>query len=530
MGKPSEEVKAGPSNGLRRSTEVWARIFQSRGSKTWVVGSCALFVFTLGVFARTVERDVNLGYLYAIPLTVAAGFLRRWQIVVMAFASALLLEMGSPTPWSTDWGARLATITVAFGATGLFVKELTRNQQFALERSRHLEARQKLEDQLRHAQRLEAVGRLAGGVAHDFNNVLCVIMAYSEAILRKMGADGTFRKDVQQIRTAADRGARLTRQLLVFSRREKVEPAPLNLNDAVTRVDEMLRRLIGQDIDLQLKLQPHLQRVTADAGLMEQMIMNLAVNARDAMPRGGRLVIATGLAEVVEGAAPLRDLAPGSYVTLTVSDTGTGMDKDAQEHLFEPFFTTKEAGKGTGLGLSMVYGIVKQSSGHIGFVSEPGRGTVFTIYLPAMVDTDDWYEEPAEPAAKAGAGADAGRVLLVEDYEPIRTLAADLLRSNGYTVVEAQDAREAISLAEQQRLRFDLLLTDVAMPKMSGQELAQRLTSQRPGMPVLYMTGYTDDVFGKGPMIPAGAALLEKPFVPDSLLEAVRSVLDGSRP
>ena len=527
MKKTFEEAKAGTNTGLRRSAEWWGRIFQSHDSKLWVVGGCALFVLTLGGFARIVERDVNLGYLYAIPLTVAAGFLRRWQILVMAFASALLLEMGSPSPWSTDFGVRLATITVAFGATGLFVKELTRNQQFALERSRHLEARQKLEDQLRHAQRLEAVGRLAGGVAHDFNNVLCVIMAYSDTLLRKIGPDAAYRKDVEQIRTAADRGARLTRQLLVFSRREKVEPAALDLNQVVVRVDEMLRRLIGQDIELELQLQARLKRVTADMGLIEQMIMNLAVNARDAMPKGGRLVIGTAEAEVKEGL--LRDIPPGSYVTLTVSDTGTGMDERTQEHLFEPFFTTKEAGRGTGLGLSMVYGIVKESNGSIRFMSEAGRGTTFTIYLPAR-DIEDEPDEALSPVRISGdSPGEAGRVLLVEDYEPIRTIAAEVLRSNGYVVVEAQDAREAMSLAAKHRVGFDLLLTDVAMPKVSGQELAQKLTAERPEMPVLYMTGFADHVLGRGPIVPAGAKLLEKPFVPDSLLEAVRSALDQVR-
>jgi signal transduction histidine kinase/CheY-like chemotaxis protein len=488
-------------------------------------------VFILGVIARTLQRDVNLGYLYAIPLTVAAGFLKRWQILIMAFFSALLLEMGSTAPWSPDYAARIATITVAFGATGLFVKELTRNQQFALERSRHLEARQRLEDQLRHAQRLEAVGRLAGGVAHDFNNVLCVIMGYSESVLRKMSANYPFRKDVEQIRTAADRGARLTRQLLVFSRRQKVEPAALNLNDVVSRLAEMLLRLIGQDIDLELKLQPRLKRVMADVGLIEQMVMNLAVNSRDAMPNGGSLLIATSGVEICRANAPLPDMAAGSYVTLTVSDSGTGMDTDAQEHLFEPFYTTKEPGKGTGLGLSMVYGIVKESNGHIGFTSERGHGTTFSIYLPALEMADDSGELAAPHVSHSARSSEVGRVLLVEDYAPIRTLAAELLRNSGYTVVEAQDAAEAISLAGQQRQGFDLLLTDVAMPKMSGQELARRLTLEWPRMPVLYMTGYADDVdvLGQRPTLPAGAALLEKPFVPDSLLEAVRSALEVPR-
>jgi two-component system cell cycle sensor histidine kinase/response regulator CckA len=520
--------RANTPHGLSRSTQAWARIFESRGSKTWIVGGCALFVFTLGLIARTVERDINLGYLYAIPLTIAAGFLKRWQILFMAFASALLLEMGSATPWSPDYIARLATITVAFGATGLFVKELTRNQQFAVERSRHLEARQKLENQLRHAQRLEAVGRLAGGVAHDFNNVLCVIMGYSASLLQKIGQEGAHRKDVEQIRTAADRGARLTRQLLVFSRREKVEPTALDLNQVVSHIDEMLRRLIGQDIDLVLKLKPGLRRITADAGLIEQMIMNLVVNARDAMPQGGRLIIGTAGIEIVEGRSPARDLAPGSYVILTVSDTGTGMDEDAQEHVFEPFFTTKEAGKGTGLGLSMVYGIVKESNGQIGFVSEPGRGTTFTIYLPATEIADEPSEVSSSFTKPIEAAAETRRVLLVEDYEPIRTLAAEVLRNNGYTVTEAQDAREAISLAQQQRHSFDLLLTDVAMPKMSGPELAQKLTSEKPELPVLYMTGFAD-VLTQSPKLPAGATLLEKPFVPESLLEAVRSALEQAR-
>jgi two-component system cell cycle sensor histidine kinase/response regulator CckA len=527
--KNIEEARSVSNHGLRRSTQIWARIFQSRGSKLWVVGGCALFVITLGAFARVVERDINLGYLYAIPLTVAAGFLRRWQILVMAFASALLLEMGSPSPFSADFGVRLATITVAFGATGLFVKELTRNQQFALERSRDLEARQKLEDQLRHSQRLEAVGRLAGGVAHDFNNVLCVIMAYSESLLRKIGSDTAYRKDMEQIRTAADRGARLTRQLLVFSRREKVEPTALDLNEVVSRVDDMLRRLIGQDIELELQLHPRLKRVTADLGLIEQMIVNLAVNARDAMPQGGRLVIGTSETVIGESNGPLPDLPPGTYVTLTITDTGTGMDDRTQEHLFEPFFTTKEPGKGTGLGLSMVYGIVKESNGSIRFSSEAGRGTTFTIHLPALEAVD----EPSQSLRAAGAAAhsagEAGRVLLVEDYEPIRSIAAEVLRNNGYVVVEAQDAREALLLAAKHRTGFDLLLTDVAMPKVSGPELARKLTSERPNMPVLYMTGFADHVPGRACAVPAGAMMLEKPFVPDSLLEAVRTALEHVR-
>src|SRR5215831_17012380 len=232
--------KAAVGGKVRHSTEVWVRIFNSRGSKTYVVLGCAIVVLTLGTVDMFFERNVPLGYLYAIPLTVAAGFLRRWQILIMALASAVLLELSTPNPWGIGFVARLATITVAFGATGLFVKELARNQQFALERSRHLEARQKLEDQLRHAQRLEAIGRLAGGVAHDFNNVLCVILAYSDHALRKMSATDQCRKDVDQIRTAAERGARLTRQLLVFSRREKVKPEPVHLNEVVSRVDEML--------------------------------------------------------------------------------------------------------------------------------------------------------------------------------------------------------------------------------------------------------------------------------------------------
>jgi two-component system, cell cycle sensor histidine kinase and response regulator CckA len=507
-----------------------AIIDYSRINRTKILVACALAASILAIFDLAVVRNVSLGFLYIIPLGVAAGFLKRWQIALLALGFALLRELGSPMPWFDDYLAHFFTIAAAFAGTGLLIKELAVNQQYMRERARALEERRVLEEQLRHAQRLEAVGRLAGGVAHDFNNLLSVIIGYSDFALSKVGADSDLGRDIEQIRKSADRAALLTRQLLVFSRRQKVEPRVLDLNELVSNLDRMLRRLIGEDIDLQLTLHEGLPRVRADAGQIEQVLMNLSLNARDAMPHGGRLVIETAEVDITQ-AGPLLppEIPRGRFVRITVSDTGFGMDKQVQEHIFEPFFTTKDVGKGTGLGLSVVYGLVRQNNGHIWFHSAPGEGTSFTIYLPVTRGiAGEEVSEPAPPRRPARAGS--GCVLLVEDYAPVRSLAAEILKNHGYSVTEVSDAAEALAISRRRSIPFDLLLTDVVMPGMSGRELAEEMCRQCPRMRVLYMSGYTNDPILQARGLPGGAAVIQKPFTSQSLIQAVDAALDKARP
>ena len=507
-----------------------AIINYSRINRSRVLIACALAALILTILDLFFLRQVSLGFLYIIPLGVAAGFLKRWQIAVLALAFAILREVGSPMPWFGDYYAHLITIAAAFAGTGLLIKELALNQQYMRERARGLEERRKLEDQLRHAQRLEAVGRLAGGVAHDFNNLLSVIIGYSDFALARVGGDDELRRDVEQIRKSADRAALLTRQLLMFSRRQKVEPRVLDLNELVSNLDRMLRRLIGEDIDLQLTLHAALPRVRADAGQIEQVLMNLSLNARDAMPHGGRLVIETADSDIAR-AGPLLppDIQRGRFVKITVSDTGFGMDKQVQEHIFEPFFTTKDIGKGTGLGLSVVYGLVRQNGGYIWFHSAPGEGTSFDIYLP--VTSGIGGEEAREPdPLRRPARAGSGSVLLVEDYAPVRSLAAEILKNHGYSVTEVSDADEALALAQRRSVPFDLLLTDVVMPGMSGRELAEELLRRNPRIRVVYMSGYTDDPILQARKLPAGSEVIQKPFTAASLIQAVDMALQKIQP
>jgi PAS domain S-box-containing protein len=386
-----------------------------------------------------------------------------------------------------------------------------------------------LEEQYRQAQKMEAIGRLAGGVAHDFNNLLVVIIGYSELLLdRQLDAASPWRKYVEEIKKAAERAARLTRQLLVFSRQQVLQPEILELNTVVSHIEHMLRRLIGEDIDLITNLEPGLAQVQADAGQIEQIILNLAINARDAMPRGGKLTIQTANVELDETYTRQHvGVEPGPYVMLAVSDTGTGMDAATQARIFEPFFTTKEQGQGTGLGLATVYGIVKQSGGHVWVYSEPGRGTTFKIYLPRVPDTAPALEpEPSPPAMPSGAET----VLVVEDEEAVRALARQVLEMHGYTVLEASHGGEALLLCEQRREPIHLLLTDVVMPHMSGQELAERLAAQHPEMKVLYMSGYTDQAIVHHGVLEPDLFYLQKPFSSNALVHKVRQVLDTPRP
>src|SRR5437762_436126 len=382
-----------------------------------------------------------------------------------------------------------------------------------------------LEQQLRQAQKMEAVGRLAGGIAHDFNNILTAITGHADLLLEDLGHHDPRRADVDEIRRSADRAAGLTRQLLAFSRQQVLQPKVVDLNALVLDMDKLLRRLIGEDVELATVLDPTLGHVTADPGQLEQVIVNLAVNARDAMPQGGKLTLETRNIDLDASYTLEHSLVkPGPYVQLTVSDSGIGMDEETQAHAFEPFFTTKPRGQGTGLGLAMVYGTVKQSGGFIWVYSEPGRGATFRFYLP-RVDAPVESAAPPAPVERPPRGSET--VLLAEDEPAVRAIARQALERQGYTVLAAPSGADALALAAQHGATIHLLLTDVVMPGMSGRDLADRLTAQRPSIRVLYISGYTDNAIVRHGMLEPGLAYLQKPFRPDALVRKVREVLDA---
>ncbi len=382
----------------------------------------------------------------------------------------------------------------------------------------------RLEEQFRQAQKMEAVGRLAGGVAHDFNNLLTVITSYSELLLGDLESTDPRREDLEEIRKAAAGAAGLTRQLLAFSRQQVLEPRVLDLNEIVSGAGKMLQRLIGEDVALVTVLAPDLGAVKADPGQLEQVIMNLAVNARDAMPQGGKLTIETTNVDLdVTYTMEHTAVSPGPYVLLTVSDTGVGMDEETQRRIFEPFFTTKQTGTGTGLGLATVYGIVKQSGGFIWVYSEPGHGTTFKIYLPRVDEPAEAEQRGTTPQYVHGTET----VLLAEDAGPLRAVARQILKREGYTVLEAPDGKSALEGAAAHDGPIHLLITDVIMPEMSGRQLAERLKQQRPELKVLFVSGYTDDAIIRHGVLEPGIAFLQKPFSPELLARKVREVLDS---
>jgi len=397
------------------------------------------------------------------------------------------------------------------------------------ERTDALEALHNTEKQLIQSQKLEAVGRLAGGVAHDFNNLLTVILGYSEIANRNLSAGDPLRHNLEEITKASKCAASLTRQLLAFSRKQVMQPRVFDLNTVVSDLEKMLRRMIGEDVEMHVSRQPNLGRIKADPMQLEQVIMNLVVNARDAMPRGGNLSIETRNVYLDESYA--REHVPvvaGDYVMLAISDTGCGMDEETRQHIFEPFFTTKEVGKGTGLGLSMVYGIVRQSGGTIWVYSEAGQGTTFKIYFPRVSAEVKEYGQASQPF-DALRGTET--ILLVEDADLVRTLTRRVLENAGYRVLEAASAEAAIKLCESiHGDKIGLLLTDVVMPGMNVDDMAKILLAKQPGMPVLYMSGYTDDAIVQRGVLEAGINFLEKPFSPASLALKVREVLDRRTP
>lgn len=428
---------------------------------------------------------------------------------------------GEPVTFQMEWkGVNYACHVEPFrGADG--------SLQGAICMSLDVTDRKQLEEQLRQAQKMEAVGRLAGGIAHDFNNLLMVIQGYADLLTDRLRDGDPARKNAEQIQTAAQRATSLTRQLLAFSRKQMLAPKVLNIYSVVTDMEKILRRLIGEDILLECSSTTDLGLVKADRSQIEQVILNLAVNARDAMPQGGRLTIETANVELdASFSHPPAVLAPGKYVMLAVTDNGCGMDAETQAHIFEPFFTTKEKGKGTGLGLATVYGIVKQSGGYVWVYSEPGRGTSFKIYLPRIAEEASTSTRDRQPEGRQlPRGTET--ILLVEDEKGVRELTREYLHMSGYAVIEAEDGHTALELAAMHQGPIHLLMTDVVMPGISGRELADRVERLRPGIKVLYMSGYTDQAVVHHGILENDAVLLQKPFTVTTLASKLREILSA---
>ena len=408
------------------------------------------------------------------------------------------------------------------------IKRTLRDLDERLERRRAEDALRLSEKQFRQAQKMEAVGRLAGGLAHDFNNLLTVILGHSQILLADLAPDASIRGKIEEMQSAGERAAALIRQLLAFSRKQALEPKVFPLNAAIRNIETMLRRLIGEDVQLAIRLDPADGHVKADPSQLEQVIMNLVVNGRDAMPNGGLLAIETSQVELTR--TPMHHLQPlplGHYVKLTVTDTGCGMDANTLTHLFEPFFTTKEEGKGTGLGLSTVFGIVTSYGGGIDVWSQIGHGTTFDLYFP-RADPQATAAQTRELQERIRRGSET--ILLVEDDTAVRDLVRNELTKTGYQVLEARNGVEACLTATQQSMHVDLLLTDVVMPGMNGRELAQHLSVTKPNLRVLFISGYLDDISVNRGMDPHRTTFLQKPFTPDLLLRTVRALLDSSSP
>jgi signal transduction histidine kinase/CheY-like chemotaxis protein len=471
---------------------------------------------------RSVRNSVVAFVLVATVGSMLAGiFFGRRIVKPLASLAGSMRTFGQEGPSESE-------IPLAGG--GQEVRDLVSafNRMIADRRSAE-DALRKSEAQFRQSQKMEAVGRLAGGVAHDFNNLLTAITGYSEMLLDGMAVEDPHRHGLEEISKAAERAAALTSQLLSFSRRQILAPRPLDLNEVVSGMDSMLRRLIGEDVRLNTVLAAGLGKAMADPHHVEQVLVNLVVNARDAMPDGGQLTLETANVEL-DAAYMGRQAGakPGPHVMLAVSDTGSGIDPLILPHIFEPFFTTKERGKGTGLGLATGFGIVHQSGGHVTAYSEPGRGTAFKVYLPRLSGD----AEPAVEREEAGSPSSYGSetILLVEDEVAVRKLAGEMLRRYGYTVLQSESGPEALDLLAGYAGPLHLLLTDVVMPGMSGRQLSERLQALRPGLRVLYMSGYTDNAIVHHGVLDRGVAFLQKPFTPDSLARKVRESLDASPP
>jgi two-component system cell cycle sensor histidine kinase/response regulator CckA len=426
-----------------------------------------------------------------------------------------------------EFPVELAVVPIrAGGALGFtaYIRDLTDRQQAAEALKLSEQSRKETEEQLRQAQKMEAVGTLAGGIAHDFNNLLSVILSYGDLLLEDLKPSDPMRDDLEQIIRAGRRAHDLTRQMLAFSRQQVLQPRVVDINRTVGATTRMLKRLIGEDIELSLNTAAVSPNVFVDPGQIEQVLMNLVLNARDAMPQGGKLTIETGnLTFDDRYASEHLGVSPGRHIMLSVTDTGFGMDANVRSRIFEPFFTTKEKGKGTGLGLSTVFGIVKQSGGSIWVYSEPGQGTAFKIYLPEV----DASKTPISiEASEAARQRGTETVLLVEDDPQVRTLTLTILRRHGYQVLQAASGDEALAQSERHQGAIQLLLTDVIMPRMSGRELAERIAKLRPDTRILFMSGYTDDAIVHHGVLSSEMSFVQKPILPGPLLAKIREVLD----
>jgi signal transduction histidine kinase/CheY-like chemotaxis protein len=495
-----------------------------------------------------------------VVLKPVGGFVKRMLIIgaflfVMGVASAFVLSRNITGPLyeltagataisrgdhsrtvNIDRRDELGQLATAFNAMVEKLRESQRElERKVQDRTAQLEdANRRLDEALHHtekqlvqSQKLEAVGRLAGGISHDFNNLLTVILGYTDISKRNLKEGDPLLRNLEEISKASERAASLTRQLLAFSRKQVMQPKVFDLNIVVSDLRKMLRRMIGEDVELRVSLEPEIGNIKADPSQLEQVIMNLVVNARDAMPKGGKLSIETSNIYLDESYAREHvSVVPGEYVMLAISDTGCGMDEETRQQIFEPFFTTKEPGKGTGLGLSMVYGIVRQSGGNIWVYSEEGTGTTFKIYFPRVTAEAQEYKRTIG-LVEAPNGSET--ILLVEDAALVRTLARQVLETAGYRVLEAASAEAALKICESiNGTRIDLVLTDVVMPGMSGNDMSKILLAKQPDMPVLYMSGYTDDAIVQHGVLEPGINFLQKPFTPGALAMKVREVLDAS--
>ena len=484
-------------------------IYQSSGDGRFLSVNPAL-VSMLRYESDAELLAVNLNEIYVDP-SVRHALLRRLLRQRQIVGEELVWRTKAGSPIRVRWSASFIDVPDSgLPIYEVFVEDITE--------------RAKLEDQLRQSQKMEAVGQLAGGVAHDFNNLLTAILSYADFTLEQLEGTHPARPDIEEIRTASESAASLTRQLLAFSRRQVVQPQVLDLNTVVVRTESLLRRVIGEHIDLTSRLTAALGRVSADPGQIEQILMNLCVNARDAMPSGGTLTIETANVALDDASVNVhRGASAGPHTMLAVSDTGVGMDEATQARIFEPFFTTKERGQGTGLGLATVYGIVKQNDGSIWVYSELGRGTTFKIYLPQVAEEQERPPAPVAPADLHGTET----ILVAEDQRGIREIVRAALTRYGYTVLMADRGEEALRIVHDHQGPINLLLTDVVMPGMSGRELVTRVRNIHSDIKVLFTSGYTDDAIVRHGVLEPGAAFLEKPFRPQMLVKKVREVLDA---
>jgi len=503
-------------NELRQSEERFAKAFRS-----------SPVAITISTLSEGRYLDVNDAFLKIMDYpreAVIGRTVRELGIWVEAGERAAMVEQLSTVGSAKILNSKFRTKSDEVRLTNVFAERVEFDGvPCVLAITQDMTEANRLEEQLRQSQKMQAVGRLASGVAHDFSNMLSVIMGYSE-LLAERNPNGSSTKSIEEIRKAAERGASLTRQLLAFSRQQVLQPKTIKLNDAAESAAKMLFPLLGEDIEFLVKLDPAAGAVRADAIQIEQVLLNLAINARDAMPRGGRLVIETGNIDLDANCSSAAGLRPGPHVVLSVSDSGCGMDAATLAHIFEPFFTTKPSGEGTGLGLAIVYGSVKQNGGHIWVTSQPRKGTCFKVYLPRIEEETPPQKEPKATDAKGGSET----ILVVEDDDSLRLLTARILEGNGYVTLQAEDGRQAIELAKSYSGPIDLLLTDVVMPGLGGAELAALISAFRPELKLLYVSGYPNDLIAYHGALEPPVSLLEKPFTTRDLLRRVRSVLNES--